>query len=241
MKPFASSLQKAVSKAKLESKNGGFETCFREGLDLSEFSSTSLPSPLSSAPAGGAGGTRTSASAALLKIKAEEKERRQQDMIEEMELLLLAERRREKLLEETTAAKQAQGGHGGVPLRVAPPSHEQDGSRGGSGSGFLHLEEGSLVSALFLEHQAETKDPTFKLRRGAGGGVEKKRAFSRKATAAAAITATATALRDVGGFYGKRGSNRGETNYRKGGHGQQSKNRNKSRMAVAKKSKRSKY
>jgi hypothetical protein len=72
-----SSLQRLLQASKeksreYETSNGKFESCFANGLDLSEFSSSNFT-----------GGRPKSAAAELLRVKKIEKERQRQDEIEE--------------------------------------------------------------------------------------------------------------------------------------------------------------
>jgi hypothetical protein len=78
----SSSLQQALSAAPTSSRTGGFESCFAQGLDLSEFQSRA-----------GSSATPTSASAALLSIKASESLKKQENEKEEIRMKEILQKR----------------------------------------------------------------------------------------------------------------------------------------------------
>lgn len=78
-------------------KNGGFESCFASGLDLSEFG-TNVANP-----------TAPSAAAQLLKVKVRESANRKFHDQEQMRLKSLAEQRTHLLKEQASAARKGSG------------------------------------------------------------------------------------------------------------------------------------
>ncbi|CAB9512872.1 expressed unknown protein [Seminavis robusta] len=78
----SSSLKCAIEKAGGSAQKGGFEACFAQGLDLSEFTSSS-PTPC--------------ASAALLKIKQKESEQRKQQEQEDAAMVRAVQQRTETI------------------------------------------------------------------------------------------------------------------------------------------------
>jgi len=153
-----SSLQQAASVARIEIKNGGFESSFETRLDLSEFSMSTGVASSSGIQRASAG---TSASAALLMVKALEMQRKEREEKDESQMRDLVERRRKAIVQRAANRKGDEQEEDGV-VRVAPPSAASSDEQS---SGFLNLGKGSLASALVGMHASDRKDPRAKLKR----------------------------------------------------------------------------
>lgn len=131
-----SSLQQAVSTARLRTRNGAFESSF-DGLDLSEFDSKTDDTPAA-----------RSASAALLQVKAAEAQARHQHQQEEDKLRHLASQRSNEIARiaaTKTSAKQKKtsNDHNSEMISRLGPGGSTNQS-----NPFLDVAKGSFLSDL---------------------------------------------------------------------------------------------
>jgi hypothetical protein len=141
---FSSSLQQAAStnikphsEQQRTSSGDGFETCFGQGLDLSEFGAATTSTST----------TTTSASAALLQVVQRRAFQKQRHEAEEVKLHYTIQQRTLNLQHELESSRQEE-----APTMTAPSEFET-GSRRGAGTS---TNSNLLTSALISMHGADS-------------------------------------------------------------------------------------
>ena len=115
----STSLQRSLQKSqdekrlkKYETSNGNFESCFANGLDLSEFASSSSSNDGLSLP------KRESAAAELLRIKKLEIEKQRREEMEEQTMTKVIQRRAQNMKKSLMQQKRQQQSAGGNSVLV---------------------------------------------------------------------------------------------------------------------------
>jgi hypothetical protein len=146
---FSSSLQQAAStnikphpQNQTTSAGGGFETCFGQGLDLSEFGATTSSPNTTTASA-----NKSSASAALLQVVQRQAFQKQRHEAEEMKLHHTIKQRALNLQHELESSRQEE-----APTMAAPSEFETGSRRGANTSTNSNL----LTNALISMHGADS-------------------------------------------------------------------------------------